>query len=158
MVCTYKFSSKIVITEAAASFILQTHPIVVIKENGAQVACIAGIRSYQMAVSRLPPSYKIPVLIVSKFDSTEIKNISAADIYLTNLLYGLESQAWDLSFSQIWLALNSELRSNLTPGVNSKTQLANALGINRRNLSPKQPHLCSELRTTLLTKEARNEQ
>jgi len=147
MICTYKLSGQVEITEAAVNLILQIHPIIVIKQRSGQLSCIAGLRSFQLAVCRLPPSYKIPILMVSNIPSDEIGNISAADVYLTNLLYGLESEAWGLSFVQIWQAL--ELRSNLTPDLNSKTHLANVLGINRRRLSPKQPPLCSELRATL---------
>lgn len=150
----YQLTQGTLLTADALHLLLLSHPAIVIKKRTGEYACIAGLRSFQLAKSRLPPDQKIPVTIVEDVLSKDVRDFAASETYLTHLMYGLGGKAWDIGFARLWEGIDSYILSKLTPDLKDKSKLANHLGSNRRRLSSSPPPLKSQLKQTLCASDS----
>ena len=133
------------VTLQALQILLLAHPVIATKLRTGRLVCIGGLRSYQLAQTRLSPRDKVPVLLIEDIQPHEIPEIAKAETYLTHLAFGLEGKAWDIDFSRLWESLSVDNLRNLTPGIRSKRKLAQYLGTNRLRFSSNPPPLESSL-------------
>ncbi len=132
----------------ALRLLLWHHPVHAIQE-GNWFHVVSGLRTFQLAKHRLPGVEEIPIFLHVERDHLDIPVVSAADIFLSHLLFGLDLPSCDLDLTRLWQGLDGDLKKVLTPQLKSKVGLARLLGRNRRHLSPKNDSPASELKAVL---------
>jgi len=129
---TFRFPD--VITIEGINLVLHSHPIQVLKNKNDSYACIAGIRSYQIAKANLSDEHIVPLIVHQKIDKREIIDLAVLDVLISHTLFGLDSKKGQLDFAKIIKNISTTKLKRFFPAAKSKAAFARLLKTDHRKI------------------------
>lgn len=145
------------LNESAFNYVFRSHPIQVIPQNPGTAAsdnsssagripakkrgaipkagafyCIGGLRTFQLAKTRLSMDTEVPALQVR--DSVDAASHAWLDLFLGAIICGIHGTGSTQQLGRLWDALPRALRKQIFPSLASRTALTQALGLKEKAL------------------------
>lgn len=110
---THTLGADQLLSIEAIELILHHHPIHTVSERDSFFA-VSGLRSYQLAKHFLPESEKVPIILQSSQVAVDPTTQSAADLYLSHLVFGLDFSARKVDLTHLSHQVDQNLKKAST--------------------------------------------